>query len=139
MRPINLFPPGQVGDSSTDAVERLVRLHAITAAKRAPPSDPPNSTRTCFGIPAQCRCCAGIDTAVIALWLGHADIRSTGIYLHTDLTIKQRALSDDPASTKPGCYRPATNFSVTMPITTSIHPTRSPPLQHIREHRPGSS
>ena len=39
--------------------------------------------------------------------LGHADIRSTVIYLHTDLTIKQRALNAMASpSTKPGCYRP---------------------------------
>ncbi len=35
---------------------------------------------------------AGVDTAVIALWLGHSDIRSTNVYLHADMTIKQRAL-----------------------------------------------
>jgi integrase/recombinase XerC len=35
---------------------------------------------------------AGVDTAVITLWLGHADIRSTNIYLHADVAIKQRAL-----------------------------------------------
>ena len=29
---------------------------------------------------------AGVDTTVIALWLGHADIRSTQPYLHADLT-----------------------------------------------------
>ena len=35
---------------------------------------------------------AGVDTAVIALWLGHADIRSTNAYLHADMAIKQKAL-----------------------------------------------
>ena len=50
---------------------------------------------------------AGVDTAVIALWLGHADIRSTGIYLHADMTIKQRALDQTtPTTTPPGIYRP---------------------------------
>jgi integrase len=51
---------------------------------------------------------AGVDTAVIALWLGHADIRSTNAYLHADMTIKQRALDlTTPTSTPPGRYRPA--------------------------------
>ena len=51
---------------------------------------------------------AGVDTAVIALWLGHADIRSTNAYLHADMTIKQKALDlTTPASTPPGRYRPA--------------------------------
>ena len=36
---------------------------------------------------------AGVDTTVIALWLGHADPRSTNAYLHADLAIKERALA----------------------------------------------
>lgn len=50
---------------------------------------------------------AGVDTAVIALWLGHADTRSTQIYLHADMTIKERALARTASpSVKPGRYRP---------------------------------
>jgi hypothetical protein len=50
---------------------------------------------------------AGVDTAVIALWLGHADIRSTNVYLHADMTIKQRALDlTTPNSIQPGRYQP---------------------------------
>ncbi len=50
---------------------------------------------------------AGVDVAVIALWLGHADIRSIGAYLHADLTIKERALArTTPITSKPGRYRP---------------------------------
>ena len=49
----------------------------------------------------------GIDVAVIALWLGHADIRSTDAYLHADMSIKERALARvTPLSAKPGRYRP---------------------------------
>lgn len=36
---------------------------------------------------------AGVDTTVIALWLGHASTRSTQPYLHADLTIKEAALA----------------------------------------------
>ena len=35
---------------------------------------------------------AGIDVAVIALWLGHESIETTHIYVEADLTIKERAL-----------------------------------------------
>ena len=35
----------------------------------------------------------GVDIAVIALWLGHADLRSTNAYLHADMSIKERALA----------------------------------------------
>jgi integrase len=35
---------------------------------------------------------AGIDVAVIALWLGHESIETTHIYVEADLAIKERAL-----------------------------------------------
>ena len=52
---------------------------------------------------------AGVDSTVIALWLGHADIRSTQPYIHADMTIKERALAlVAPATVKPaGRYTPA--------------------------------
>ena len=50
---------------------------------------------------------AGIDTSVIALWLGHEQIETTQIYLHADLGIKERALAKTaPIETKPGRFRP---------------------------------
>ena len=49
----------------------------------------------------------GVDSTVIALWLGHADLRSTDAYMHADLTIKEKALArTTPANVKPGRYRP---------------------------------
>ncbi len=50
---------------------------------------------------------ARVDTAVIALWLGHADIRSTDAYVHADMTIKERALAaTTPAAVQAGRYQP---------------------------------
>jgi integrase/recombinase XerD len=50
---------------------------------------------------------AGVDTTVIALWLGHEQIRTTQIYLHADLAIKEKALArTTPPNTKPGRYQP---------------------------------
>ena len=50
---------------------------------------------------------AGVDTTVIALRLGHADVRSTQPYLHADLTIKERALAlVAPTTITPGRYKP---------------------------------
>jgi integrase len=50
---------------------------------------------------------AGVDTSVIALWLGHAGVRSTDAYLHADISIKEKALAlTTPASAKPGRYQP---------------------------------
>lgn len=51
---------------------------------------------------------AGIDTSVIALWLGHENVETTQVYLHADLAIKERALArTTPAETPPGRFRPA--------------------------------
>jgi integrase len=40
---------------------------------------------------------AGVDTSVIALWLGHEQIETMNVYLHADLAIKERALAQTPA------------------------------------------
>jgi len=104
-----LFPTRTGRRLSTDAVQRLVRQHAATAAHRCPSIRPdklhPHTLRhSC----AMTLLHAGVDTAVIALWLGHADIRSTNAYLHADMAIKQKALDlTTPLSTPPGRYRPA--------------------------------
>jgi site-specific recombinase XerD len=104
-----LFPTRTGRRLSTDAVQRLVHQHAITAAVRCPSIRPdklhPHILRhSC----AMTLLHADVDTAVIALWLGHADIRSTNAYLHADMAIKQRALDlTTPTSAPPGRYRPA--------------------------------
>jgi len=51
---------------------------------------------------------AGIDTSVIALWLGHENVETTQVYLHADLAIKERALErTTPPKSRPGRFRPA--------------------------------
>lgn len=102
-----LFPTRTGRRLSPDAVERLVAKHARTAAARDP-SFPdrvhPHVLRhTC----AMNLLHNGVDTAVIALWLGHADIRSTTTYLHADMTIKEQALQRmDTTDLPSGRYRP---------------------------------
>ena len=50
----------------------------------------------------------GVDTAVIALWLGHERVETTQIYVHADMSIKERALArTTPPATTPGRYRPS--------------------------------
>ena len=51
---------------------------------------------------------AGVDTSVIALWLGHEHLQTTQIYLHGDLSVKERALARTaPLDVLPGRYRPS--------------------------------
>jgi integrase/recombinase XerD len=50
---------------------------------------------------------AGVDTTVIALWLGHESVESTQIYVHADLGLKEKALARiTPIGAMPGRYRP---------------------------------
>jgi site-specific recombinase XerD len=58
---------------------------------------------------------AGVDTAVIALLLGHSDLRSTHTYLHAAMTIKQRALErTTPTASPPGRYKQPTDSLLTL-------------------------
>jgi integrase/recombinase XerD len=48
-----------------------------------------------------------VDTATIALWLGHESLDTTNKYIHADMDLKRRALDRTaPTNTKPGRYRP---------------------------------
>jgi integrase/recombinase XerD len=48
----------------------------------------------------------GVDTSVIALWLGHESVKTTQIYLHAHLALKERALARTASpKTTPGRYR----------------------------------
>jgi hypothetical protein len=61
----------------------------------------------CVASAAMRRLRAGIETSVIALWLGHEQVETTHIYLHADMGIKERALAATaPAVATPGRFRP---------------------------------
>ena len=50
---------------------------------------------------------AGVDTTVIALWLGHEKVSTTQIYVHADLALKEQALArTTPLNTQAGRYQP---------------------------------
>ena len=49
----------------------------------------------------------GVDSSVIALWLGHESVETTQIYMHADLKLKEKALAKTtPLKVKPSRYRP---------------------------------
>lgn len=79
---------------SRDAVEHRVALY-VHAAERLCPSlaSKKITTHTLRHTAAMQLLHAGVDTSVIALWLGHEKVDTTQIYLHADLEIKQRALA----------------------------------------------
>ena len=50
---------------------------------------------------------AGIDRAMIALWLGHESVETTQIYLHTNLALQEKLLEKTSMPEgRPGRYRP---------------------------------
>jgi site-specific recombinase XerD len=104
-----LFPTRTGRRLSRDAIERRVATHAAVATQGCPSLQakrlhPHVLRHSCAMSLLQGR----VDRTVMALWLGHADIRSTDAYVHSDLTIKERALAAiTPASVRPGRYKPA--------------------------------
>jgi site-specific recombinase XerD len=103
-----LFPNRTGGRLSRDAVEKRLAQHATTAAARCPSLKAKNVTAHTMRHTAAMRLLhAGVDTSVIALWLGHERADTTQIYLHADLELKEKALAlTAPANTKPGRYKP---------------------------------
>ncbi len=103
-----LFPTRTGRRLSDDAVERRLATHKANAGQRCPSLHTKKLTpHVLRHTSAMSLLHEGVGVAVIALWLGHADIRSTDAYLHADLTIKERALArTTPVSSKPGRYRP---------------------------------
>lgn len=103
-----VFPTRQGQPLSTDAVAKLLRKHIATASTRCPSLTAKTVTPHTLRHTAAMRLLhAGVDIATIALWLGHESIETTGIYLHADMTLKQRAIDrTTPIGGKPGRYRP---------------------------------
>ena len=104
-----LFPTRQGTRLSHDALERRIAKHASTASHACPSLQNKKITPHTLRHTAAVRLLqAPVDTATIALWLGHERDQTTQTYLHADLTIKQRAIDrTTPPGTKPGRYRPA--------------------------------
>jgi integrase/recombinase XerD len=103
-----LFPTSRGRRLSRDALERRLAKHLGTAAQRCPSLREKKVTlHTLRHTAAMQLLHAGVDTTVIALWLGHERVDTTQIYLHADLALKERALSrTKPPDAKPGRYRP---------------------------------
>jgi site-specific recombinase XerD len=91
-----------------DAVRRILARHVATATRTCPSLTGKQVTvhtlrHTCAMRLLQ----AGVDTSVIALWLGHEQARTTQIYLHADMDLKEHALAKTlQPVTHPGRYRP---------------------------------
>jgi integrase/recombinase XerD len=103
-----LFPTSRGRRLSRDAVERRLAKHQTSATHGCPSLAEKKITPHVLRHTAAMRLLhAGVDTSVIALWLGHEQLDTTQIYLHADLTLKEQALArTTPSNSQPGRYRP---------------------------------
>lgn len=103
-----LFPTRKGAALSRYGVTLLVAKHAQAATEHCPSLTKKKISPHVLRHTAAMRLLhAGIDTSVIALWLGHEGTQTTQIYLHADLSLKERALArTTPIGSQPGRYRP---------------------------------
>ena len=104
-----LFPNPHGFALSADAIQRRLSLHLVKAISVCPDLANKHVTVHTLRHTAAMRFLeAGIDAAVIALWLGHESQATTSIYLHADIAIKRKALERTrQPDTRAGDYQPA--------------------------------
>jgi site-specific recombinase XerD len=104
----SLFPNARGGRLSSHGVHYLLAKHVQTAAstcsslagKRVTPHVLRHTT-------AMDLLQAGVEQALIALWLGHESIETTQMYLEANLALKEQVLAKTtPPGAKAGRYRP---------------------------------
>jgi len=89
-----LFPSRHGRPLSRDAIEHRITHYAALATPGCPSLHDKTITAHVLRHTTAMRLLhAGVDTSVIALWLGHVSIETTQIYLHADMTLKERALA----------------------------------------------
>lgn len=105
-----VFPSARGQALSRDGVDHLLRKAVATAALTCPSLGAKKvSPHVLRHSTAMHLFQAGVDMAVIALWLGHESLETTHVYVEADLATKERALDKlapaVPAGT-PARYRP---------------------------------
>lgn len=104
-----LFPSSHGGGRLTRyAVTVLLAKHVATATERCPSLRSKRVSPHVLRHTAAMRLLhAGVDSTVIALWLGHEAVATTQIYVHADLGLKERALArTTPLGSPTGRYQP---------------------------------
>jgi integrase/recombinase XerD len=89
-----LFPNVHGGRLSADSVQSLVAKYVRVASERCPSLKSKRvSPHVLRHTAAMELLQAGVDSSVIALWLGHECIETTQIYLHAHIALKEAALA----------------------------------------------
>lgn len=103
-----LFPSAMGRRLSVHGVHYLLNKHRTTASTSCPSLKQKRVTvHRLRHTMAMDLLQAGVDRAVIALWLGHESVETTQIYLDATLAMKEHALAKtSPPHGKPGRYHP---------------------------------
>jgi site-specific recombinase XerD len=94
--------------SKCNSVADLLAKHVTLASKSCPSLQKKHVTPHVLRLSmAMGLLQAGVDRAVIALWLGHESVETTQIYLEANLAMKEEIMAKTtPPGGKPGRYHP---------------------------------
>jgi site-specific recombinase XerD len=103
-----VFPSRRGTRLSNDGLQYLLAKHVATARETCPSLRGKRvSPHVLRHTAAMELLQAGVDTTVIALWLGHESVQTTHIYLEADLAMKEKVLAKmTPHEGSPGVYKP---------------------------------
>jgi site-specific recombinase XerD len=103
-----VFPNRQGRRMSNDGVQYLLAQHTKVAREHCPSlTNKKVSPHVLRHTAAMELLQAGVDTTVIALWLGHESVETTHVYLEADLAMKEKMLAKTTAHDGiPGVYKP---------------------------------
>lgn len=103
-----LFPSRSGGRLSADAVQHALATHVTAAQRKCPSLAKKRVTPHVLRHTAAMELLqAGVDRALIAIWLGHESLETTQMYLDADLQLKQAVLDKvTPLQNRPGRFRP---------------------------------
>jgi integrase/recombinase XerD len=103
-----VFPSTRGGPLGRDGVAYLLTKHVAAAQQRCPSLQGKRVTpHVLRHSAAMVLLHSGVDSAVIAMWLGHETMDTIQMYLHASLTLKQQALDKTtPVNGRAGRYQP---------------------------------
>ena len=103
-----LFPNAKGDPLTAHGVKYMLNKHAATAAEMCPSLREKRVTVHLLRHTMALEMLqAGVDRAVIALWLGHESVETSQIYLEATLAMKEQALAGTtPRCGRPGRFRP---------------------------------
>lgn len=110
--PGTLFPNSRGNRLSADGVQYIVNKHVTAACKSCPSLAEKHVTpHVLRHTTAMELLQAGIDRAMIALWLGHESLDTTQMYMHANIAMKEQILAKATMPDgKPEFYRPGDNL-----------------------------